>query len=233
MHSFNLLFGPNGWSSLLLKGATVTILLALATVPVGFGAGLALAVMKGARSKIVRAICEAYTTFFRGIPDLLALFIIYFGLQALLDKLSRFLPDGVHIELNGFLAGVIALGAVTAAYSSEVWVGALQSVPPGQREAALSLGLDRRRLFFLVVLPQLVRVALPGLGNVWTVLLKDTSLISTIAVMDLLRASSEASRNTTEPILFYSAAAFIYLIFSIASTIVQSYLERRANRGYA
>jgi polar amino acid transport system permease protein len=233
MHSFNLLFGPNGWSSLLLKGATVTILLALATVPVGFGAGLALAVMKSSRSRIVRGFCEAYTTFFRGIPDLLALFIIYFGLQALLDKLSHLLPDGAHIELNGFLAGVLALGTVTAAYSSEVWVGALQSVPLGQREAALSLGLARRQLFFLVVLPQLVRIALPGLGNVWTVLLKDTSLISTIAVMDLLRAASEASRNTTEPILFYTSAAAIYLVFSIASTLVQSLLEKRANRGYA
>lgn len=233
MSAFSLLFGPQGWGGLLLKGAVVTILLALATIPVGFGGGLALAVCKSARNRIFRLICEGYTTFFRGIPDLLALFIVYFGLQALLDKISRLLPDGVHIELNAFLAGVIALGAVTAAYSSEVWVGALQSVPPGQREAAVSLGLDRRRVFFLVLLPQLVRVALPGLGNIWTILLKDTSLISTLAVMDLLRAASEASRNTTEPILFYSSAAAVYLVFSIASTIVQSRLERRANRGFA
>jgi polar amino acid transport system permease protein len=106
-------------------------------------------------------------------------------------------------------------------------------MPKGQNEAAYSLGLDRKRAFFLVLLPQLARVALPGLGNIWTILLKDTSLISTLAVMDLLRAASEASRNTTRPILFYSAAAAVYLIFSIASAILQSGLERRANRGYA
>jgi polar amino acid transport system permease protein len=233
MHSFNLLFGPDGWGALLLKGATVTILLALTTAPVGFGGGLILAVLKGSRSRVVRAISEAYTTFFRGIPDLLALFIIYFGLQMLLDKISRQLPFDAHIELNAFVAGVIALGAVAAAYSSEVWVGALKSIPSGQREAALSLGLDRRRVFFLVLLPQLFRVALAGLGNVWTILLKETSLISTLSVMDLLRAASEASRSTTEPILFYSAAAAVYLVFSIVSSVVQGGLERRANRGYA
>jgi polar amino acid transport system permease protein len=233
MHSFNLLFGADGWSGLLLKGAVVTLLLALTTAPVGFGAGLILAVLKGSRSRIVRAFCDAYTTFFRGIPDLLALFIVYFGLQALIDKISRMLPFEAHIELNAFVAGVLALGAVSAAYSSEVWVGALKAIPPGQREAALSLGLDRRRVFFLVLLPQLLRIALAGLGNVWTILLKETSLISTLAVMDLLRAASEASRATTEPILFYSSAAAVYLIFSIASNVVQGQLERRANRGYA
>jgi len=127
---------------------------------------------------------------------------------------------------------VVALSAVVAAYSSEVWVASLNAVPPGQSEAARSLGLNRRHVFFLVVLPQLGRVALPGLGNIWTILMKDTSLISTLAVADLLRVASEASRATTRPILFYSAAAGIYLIFSIVSGIVQSYLERRSNAGY-
>jgi polar amino acid transport system permease protein len=231
MATFDLLFGPNGWGPLLLKGTVITVLLALATVPFGFGGGLALAVLKTARTRAVRIAAEAYTTFFRGIPDLLSLFIVYFGLQMLLDRLGRAIDW--HIELNAFVAGVIALAAVAAAYSSEVWIAALGSVPKGQREAAMSLGMDAKRIFFLVLLPQLVRVALPGLGNVWTILLKDTSLISTLAVMDLLRASSEASRNTNSPILFYSAAAAVYLVFSIASAFAQAGLERRANRGYA
>jgi polar amino acid transport system permease protein len=213
MSAFSLLFGPDGWGGLLLEGAVVTILLALATVPVGFGAGLALAVLKTSPNRLLRMACEGYTTFFRGIPDLLALFIVYFGLQLLLDRLGQALSLG-HLELNAFVAGVIALGTIAAAYSSEVWVAAMQAVPRGQSEAALSLGLDRKRLFFLVLMPQLVRVALPGLGNVWTIMLKDTSLISTLAVMDLLRAAS-------------------YLVFSIASAMMQAWLERRSNRGYA
>ncbi|MBV9221126.1 MAG: ABC transporter permease subunit [Methylobacteriaceae bacterium] len=233
MDWLGLIFGPDGWGGLLLNGAIVTILLALTTIPFGFGFGLALAVLKLSKSRIVRGLCEGYTTFFRGIPDLLSLFIVYFGLQALIDRLSSALQLTTHIELGPFVAGVIALSVVVAAYSSEVWVAALKSVPKGQQEAGQALGLDRWKTFALVTWPQLIRVALPGLGNIWMVLLKDTSLVSTLALVDLLRAASEASKNTTRPILFYSAAAAIYLIFSIVSGLVQTRLEKRANRGFA
>jgi polar amino acid transport system permease protein len=232
MSSFDLLFGADGWSGLLLKGTLVTVALALTTVPFGFGGGLALALLKMAPSRIIRVFCDGYTTFFRGIPDLLALFIVYFGLQGLADQVGRSTGFG-HLEINAFAAGVIALSVVVAAYSSEVWIAALAAVPHGQAEAAASLGLHRGQVFMLVVLPQLGRVALPGLGNIWTILMKDTSLISTLAVMDLLRAASEASRATTRPLLFYAAAAAVYLIFSIVSSIAQGALERRSNRGYA
>ena len=232
MTAFGLLFGPDGWGLLLLQGALVTLGLALATVPLGFGAGLLLAIGRLSGPRLVRAFAEAYATFFRGIPDLLALFIVYFGLQAVLDWMVQALGLP-RIELHAFQAGVIALSVVVAAYSSEVWMAALWSVPAGQREAARSLGLDRKRAFLLVELPQLVRVALPGLGNIWTVLLKDTSLISTLAVTDLLRAASEASKSTTRPLLFYSAAAAVYLVISIASGLAQDALERRTNRGLA
>jgi len=228
-----LLFGPDGWIGLLLEGATVTIGLAVATVPFGFGGGLALAVLQNSGGRVVRALCAAYTGFFRGIPDLLALFIVYFGLQALIDQAGKALGLTVHLELHAMVAGVIALAVVVAAYSSEVWIGAIGAVPPGQTEAALSLGLTRRQAFRRVVLPQLLRVALPGLGNIWTILLKDTSLISTLAVLDLLRAASEASRSTRAPLLFYSIAAGFYLVLSIGSGLVQAALERRASRGYA
>jgi polar amino acid transport system permease protein len=230
---FSLLFGENGWAPLLLKGTVITVLLSFGSVPFGFGGGLLLAVLKLSRNRGVRLFCEGYTTFFRGIPDLLSLFIVYFGLQSLLNMAANWLGDGWRIEMNAFIAGVIALSVVVAAYSSEVWVASLKSVPTGQLEAAKSLGLHPRQVFFLVVMPQLLRVALPGLGNIWTILVKDTSLISTLAVLDLLRAASEASRATTRPLLFYSAAAAIYLIFSIVSGVGQAYLERRANRGFA
>jgi polar amino acid transport system permease protein len=122
---------------------------------------------------------------------------------------------------------------VVAAYSSEVWVAAINGVAKGQIEAALSLGLTRHQTFRRVVLPQLFRIALPGLGNIWTILLKDTSLISTLAVMDLLRAASEASRYTRSPMLFYMVAAGMYLVITIISGVVQSYFETRTNKAYA
>jgi polar amino acid transport system permease protein len=233
MNWFGLLFGANGWGSLLLSGTVITVLLSLVTVPFGFGGGLLLAVLKLSRNRPLRVACDAYTTFFRGIPDLLSLFLVYFGLQALFNVLGRLLGDAWRIEMDAFVAGVIALSVVVAAYSSEVWVASLQAVPPGQAEAARSLGLNRGQVFFLVQVPQLARVALPGLGNIWTILVKDTSLISILAVRDLLRAASEASRATTRPLLFYGTAAAIYLIFSIFSGFGQAWLERRANRGYA
>ena len=233
MTSFGLLFGPNGWAPLLLRGALVTIALALCSIPAGFGAGLLLALLRRSRSRLIRAAGEAYTTFFRGIPDLLALFIVYFGLQALIDRLGTLLGLATRLEVSAFLAGVIALSVVAAAYSSEGWISALSAVPGGQVEAARSLGLRRRHVFALVTLPQLLRIALPGLGNIWTIILKDTSLISTLAVMDLLRAASEAAKNTREPLLFYTAAAAGYLVISIVTSAGQAVLERRVNRGYA
>jgi len=232
MSAFELLFGPNGWAPLLLKGTLVTVMLALTTVPFGFGGGLILALLQLTKSKPLKIACNAYLTFFRGIPDLLSLFLVYFGLQALLDTIGRHL-GGWHVEMNAFVAGVVALSVVVAAYSSEVWVASLKAVPPGQAEAARSLGLKSGHVFMLVTLPQLGRVALPGLANIWTILFKDTSLISTLAVEDLLRAASEASRATVRPILFYSTATAIYLVVSIISVIAQGALERRSNRGYA
>lgn len=233
MSWLSLLFGPDGWGGLLLEGAVVTILLAVITAPFGFAGGLAVAVLKLAAPRPVRALCEAYTTFFRGIPDLLSLFIVYFGLQALIDRIAAALAPGVHLQLDAFAAGVVALSIIVSAYSSEVWIAALGAVPRGQREAARSLGLSPRDTFVLVVLPQTLRIALPGLGNIWMTLLKDTSLISTLAAMDLLRAASEASRNTTRPLLFYGAAGAVYLAISIVSGIAQAALERRFDGGHS
>ncbi len=233
MKDLALLFGPQGWAPLLLNGAVITILLAIASVFFGFAGGLVLALLKMARSRPLRWICTLYTGFFRGIPDLLALFIVYFGLQGLLNHIAAVLGPDWHLELSAFVAGVISLAVVAAAYSSEVWIAALHAVPRGQMDAAYALGMDRKRVFGLVVLPQLGRVALPGLGNLWTIILKDTSLISTLALSDLLRAASEAARATLQPILFYTAAAAVYLVFSIVSGMGQAALERRANRGYA
>lgn len=230
---FALLFGAGGWAPLLLKGLLVTVLLAVTSAPFGFGGGLVLALLRRSGNWAVAAAASGFANFFRGIPDLLSLFLVYFGLQALLNWAAGKLGPGHSVNLDAFVAGVIALAVVTAAYSSEVWIGALAAVPTGQKEAARALGLAPRQVFRRVTLPQLLRVALPGLGNLWLIVVKDTSLISVLAVSDLLRAASEASRATLRPIVFYSAAALLYLVLAIASASVQAALERRANRGYA
>lgn len=231
---FSLLsFGPEGWGAALLGGAWVTISIALATLPFGLTLGLLIALGKRSRAYPVRALSTLYTTIFRGVPELLTLYVIYFGIQILLQKLWAGLGFTSRLEMSPFFAGMVALGVVLAAYSAEVWLGALNAIQKGQREAAAALGLTRFQAFRLIVFPQLMRVALPGLGNNWMVLLKETSLVSVITLQDTMFIATRANVVTKEPFLFFGAAAMIYLFFSILSTWGFDRLEARANRGYA
>jgi len=228
-----LSYGPDGWGDELLAGAWITISIALATVPFGLALGLAVALAKRSRSPILRALSTLYTTIFRGVPELLTLYVIYFGFQMLLQKLWTALGFTSNLEISPFLAGMVALGVVLAAFSAEVWLGALNSIQKGQREAASALGLSKWQAFRLVVFPQLMRVALPGLGNNWMVLLKETSLVSVITLQDTMFIATRANVVTKEPFLFFGVAALIYLVFSVLSTWGFGKLEARANRGHA
>lgn len=228
-----LSWGNQGWLDELASGALVTISLALATLPFGLLLGLAVALIKRSDSRVLRGFGTVYTTVFRGVPELLTLYIVYFGLQLGMRKLWTGLGLPGTVEMPAFVAGMIALGLVLAAFSCEVWIGALNSIHKGQREGAYALGLNKAQTFRLVVFPQLIRVALPGLGNNWMVLLKETSLISVIALPDLMFWTGRANVVTKEPFLFFGVACLIYLAFSLVSAGGIEALERRANRGFA
>jgi polar amino acid transport system permease protein len=161
----------------------------------------------------------------------LTLFIVYYGGQILLQRVLSLFTTA-QIEVTGFLAGVIALGLVLAAYSSEVFLGAFRGIARGQYEAAQALGLRPLPTMRLVILPQLLRLALPGLANLWLVLLKDTSLVSVIALNDLLRMTNVAAGATREPFLFYLVACLIYLVMSIISSFGIHGIERWSERGH-
>ena len=220
-------FGPGGWGWALLQGAAITISIALATLPFGLALGLIVALCKRSESIILRAFATVYTTVFRGVPELLTLYIIYFGIQILVQTIWS------GFSIPPFVAGMVALGMVLAAFSSEVWVGALNSIQKGQREAAAALGLSKPQAFRLVVFPQLIRVALPGLGNNWMVLLKETSLVSVITLPDIMFITTRANVVTKEPFLFFGAAMLIYFGFSLISAWGIGRMEKRTNRGYA
>lgn len=226
-------FGDGGWGPALLQGALVTISIALATLPFGLAFGLVIALMKRSESALLRSAATLYTTVFRGVPELLTLYIVYFGVQIALQKLWVTLGLPGQFSMSPFVAGMVALGVVLAAFCSEVWVGALNSIQKGQREAAAALGLTRAQAFRLVVLPQLFRVALPGLGNNWMVLLKETSLVSVITLPDIMFITTRANVTTKEPFLFFGAAMLIYLFFSTISAFGIARMEARSNRGYA
>jgi len=228
---FSLLsLGPEGWGDEFLRGAGLTLLLALCTLPVGLAIGLAVALAKDSRSLVLRGLGNLYTTVFRALPELLTILIIYYGGQIMIRELAGALGFPAF-EVNGFVAGLASLGLVLGAFSSEVLLGALRAVPKGQREGSYALGLGRYRTFRHVIVPQLLRIALPGLGNNWLALLKETSLVSVIAFSELMRVTNIAVGVTKQPFFFYLVCCLCYLAMSVASSFVLDWLEARSRRG--
>lgn len=221
----------HGFGDQLLLGAVVTIQLALCSLVVGLILGLLGASAKLSSIRPLQWIANFYTTVIRGVPELLTVLIIYFGATTVLMSIASLFGYDEYIEIGPFAAGVTALGLTFGAYATEVFRGALQAIPKGQHEAAIALGMPARRKFFRIILPQVWRVALPGIGNLFLVLLKDTALVSVVGLEDIMRKANVAVGNTKEPFLFYLVAAFMYLGLTIVSMVVVSYLEKRASRG--
>ena len=225
-----LSYGPEGWGDEIVAGLLITLALAAVTLPFGIvlGFGLALATNSGDR-RLERA-ATIFTTTFRALPELLTLLLIYYGGQIAIQKLFSAL-FGVYVEISSFAAGVVALSLVLSSFSSEVFLSAFRGIHRGQYEGAQALGLGRGTTMRLVVAPQLIRLALPGLSNLWLILLKDTSLVSVIALSDLLRNVNVAVGVTKEPFLFYSVACLIYLGLAMVSSVGLNVIERWAERG--
>lgn len=223
-------FGPNGWGDDILRGVLVTIALSLATLPIGLLAGFLLALAKMSADGALRLAADIYTTIFRGLPELLTLFLVYFGAQSAINALTGAagLPE---LTISPFLAGMVALGLVFSAFASEVFVSAFRAIPRGQTEGAMALGLSRWRIMLLVLVPQLVRIALPGLGNLWLNLLKDTALVSVVGLADTMRQAGIAARVTREPFLFFGVACLIFLVLTILSSLVIGRIETWTRRG--
>ena len=190
-----------------------------------------MALFRDSRSAILNLIGNTYLTLFRALPELLTILIVYYGGQVLARKIAAALGFSGDIEINGFFAGLVSLGVVLGAFSSEVWLGALRAVPKGQREGAFALGLNRVATFRHVVFPQLLRIALPGLGNNWMSLLKETSLVSVIAFQDLMRMTNIAVGVTKEAFFFYFVCCLLYLAMAVVSSFVIDWLDARTNRG--
>lgn len=229
---FELLsFGDQGFGDEILAGTLLTLQLALVSLLVGLVLGLLAAAGKLSRHRLPRWLAQGYTELVRGIPELLVVLVVYFGASALLQTIAGWFGYDEYIEVNAFVAGVFALGLVFGAFSSEVFRGAFLAVPKGQIEAGIACGMSSWQVFHRIRMPQMWRFAIPGLGNLWMVLLKDTSLVSIVALDELLRWSKVAAETTKEPFLFYITAAVIYLLLTVVSDIFRHRFEQRANRG--
>ncbi len=226
-------FGPRGWGLALLLAAGTTLAVATCGFVLGAVFGALAAGAKIAGGLVGRGLSDLYTTVLRGVPDLLVIYLFYFGGSTLLSGIGAWFGATGFIGLPAFATGALALGIVSGAYQAEVYRGAYLALPRGELEAARAVGMGRALMFRRVVAPQVLRYALPGLGNVWQLVLKESALVSVVGLVELLRQSQIGAGSTRQPFDFYAAAAILYLVITTVSTWGFARAEARARRGLA
>ncbi|MDX1710269.1 MAG: ABC transporter permease [Rhodovibrionaceae bacterium] len=219
-----------GYGPMIMEGALVTVEVALLSLAIAVILGMLGALAKLSNSVVSRNVAQVYTTIIRGVPDLVMMLLIFFGGQLLVNRLGEVLGFG-YIDINPFVAGCLTIGFIFGAYMTETFRGAILAVPKGQSEAGVAFGMSRRQVFFRVVLPQMVRHALPGFGNNWLVLLKTTALVSVIGLDDMVRKANLAGGSTREPFTFLLLVALIYLAFTTVSVMALRWAEKRYSVG--
>ncbi|EPZ3999499.1 ABC transporter permease, partial [Acinetobacter baumannii] len=192
--------------------------------------GLIGASSKLSNIKALRYIATAYTTLIRSVPDLVIMLLLFYSLQLGLNQITEALQMD-QIDINPFVAGVITLAFIYGAYFTETFRGAFQSVPKGQIEAAMAYGMTPWQVFHRVLFPQMMRFALPGIGNNWQVLIKATALVSIIGLTDIVKITQDAGRSTMQLFFFSIVAAAIYLAITTVSNLILMWLERHYSAG--
>jgi len=220
-----------GYGWMLWQGLSITIIVGICALGVAIVMGLAGAGMKLSTSKIANGAARTYTTVIRGVPELLLLLIVFYGTPTLIQNTAEKFGYDIFIDFNPFIAGVVTLGFIYGAFATEVFRGAFLAVPKGQIEAARAIGMSRLLTFRRILLPQIWRFALPGLGNLWMVLIKATSLVSVIQLDELMRKSFIAMGATKLPFTIFFAATLMYLGITIVSVLAIQRMEAWANRG--
>ena len=199
---------------------------------IGFLFALIFTPLKLSKYKIFNLIGNFYTTVIRGVPELLVIYLFFFGGSGALMFVASMFGYNDYIEINAFMTGAFAIGIISGAYSTEVFRGAILSIDKGQFEASKVLGLNKYIYFFKVIMPQMLRLALPNISNVWQITLKDTSLISVTGLVEIMRQSYIAAGSTRDPLFFYSFAAVLYLLLTFVSMKFLNNLEKKYSRGY-
>jgi polar amino acid transport system permease protein len=226
-----LSFGRTGFGDELARGALVTLYIAVAAFLLGLALGLIGAMAKLYGGPIARFVAGFYTTVIRSVPELVLILFLFFAGTRGISNLSNWLGYG-PVDVNGTLAAILVLGFVQGAYSTEVLRGAIQAIPTGQLEAAKAYGMTTFQTFNRVIFPAMLPNAIPGLANLWLVVIKDTALIVvTGASAELAQATKNAAGYTKRYFLFYLVAGMIYLAMTLASNVLIEKLERYVRRG--
>tara|TARA_B100000029_G_scaffold157330_1_gene152584 strand:- start:2684 stop:3376 length:693 start_codon:yes stop_codon:yes gene_type:complete len=227
-----LAFGNTGWGDELFYATLMTIAVSITAMIIGFIFALIFTPLKLSKKKYLNLIGNFYTTVIRGVPELLVIYLLFFGGSGAIMYVASIFGYNEYIEINAFLTGSFSIGIISGAYSTEVFRGAIQSIDKGQFEASKVLGLKKKIEFFKVIMPQMLRLAIPNLSNVWQITLKDTSLISVTGLVEIMRQSYIAAGSTRDPLFFYSFAAVLYLLLTYLSMKLINRLEVKYNRGF-
>jgi arginine/ornithine transport system permease protein len=221
----------HGYGFSLLEGTLLTLEVALVSLLIAVLLGMLGALAKLSSSRLARSVASVYTTIIRGVPDLVMMLLVYFGGQMLVNKLTMQVGYEGYIDIAPFLAGVITIGFIYGAYMTETFRGAILAVPLGQLEAGYAFGMNRSQVFWRILLPQMMRHALPGFGNNWLVLLKTTALVSIIGLDDMVRKASLAAGATHLPFTFHMVVALGYLAFTTVSVLLLRWAEQHYSAG--
>ena len=227
-----LAFGDTGWGDELFRATLMTIAVSITAMLIGFSFAAIFTPLKLSKFKSLNLIANIYTTVIRGVPELLVIYLFFFGGSGAIMFVASMFGYNDYIEINAFVTGSFAIGIISGAYSTEVFRGAIQSIDKGQFEAAKVLGFSKFKQFYKIVLPQMLRLAIPNLSNVWQITLKDTSLISVTGLVEIMRQSYIAAGSTRDPLFFYSFAAVLYLLLTFVSMKLINRLEVKYSRGY-
>lgn len=231
MSSLELLaLSPPGWGGVLLRGLMTSLTIAFGGYFLGLLLGIGGAFGKLYGGPVLRDLLESYTTIVRAVPELVLIVLLYYaGSDAVNQALALF--DYPPIDINGLVAGIVVIGFVQGAYSTEVLRGAIKAIPPGQIEAARSYGMGPGLLLRRITLPAMLPYAIPGLSNLWLIATKDTALLAVVGFTELTLATRQAGGATKAYFLFFCAAGLLYLGVTLISNVVIRIVERRANRG--
>ncbi len=227
-----LAFGDTGWGDELFRATLMTIAVSITAMIIGFSFAAIFTPLKLSKLKSLNLIANTYTTIIRGVPELLVIYLFFFGGSGAIMFVASIFGYNEYIEINAFVTGSFAIGIISGAYSTEVFRGAIQSIDKGQFEAAKVLGFSKFKQFYKIILPQMLRLAIPNLSNVWQITLKDTSLISVTGLVEIMRQSYIAAGSTRDPLFFYSFAAVLYLLLTFLSMKLINKLEIKYSRGY-
>lgn len=220
-----------GYGWMLWDGVQMTIAVAICAMLVTLACGMVGAWGKLSPQRPVRILAETYTTVIRGVPELILILLVYYGVPTLIQDIALSFGADIRIDFNSFFAGFLTIGFIYGAFATEVFRGAYLAVPRGQIEAAYACGMSRMLVARRILLPQMWRFALPGLGNVWMVMIKATALISVIQLQELMRNTDIAARAVRLPFTFFFITSLIYLAITLVSMYAQHRAEVWANRG--